>query len=249
MWLVRSLRVVCPVAIGVFSTMVAFNDGVAGHITVVGGSMRPTLNPNPNTDKGDRCLVYKWNYKPTRGDIVCVRSPNKPGGSVIKRIIGLEGDFVKVRTSTPLKMVQVPVGQVWLEGDNTAWSLDSNTYGPVPVNLIEGKAVCVTWAQDFPHSWSENRFFTKLATEDRPHRRATDKEFVDWLNRKKEFKRQKMERLCEVKWELKTREKSQQEEKEAEHKALEWERLRKPWEQFGDEFDLLFLDAKEKTNH
>lgn len=35
--------------------------------------MRPTLNPNPGTDKSDKCLIYKWNYKPQRGDVVCVR--------------------------------------------------------------------------------------------------------------------------------------------------------------------------------
>jgi inner membrane protease subunit 2 len=56
---------------------------------------------------------------------------------VIKRVVGLEGDFIKVRASAPLKIVHVPAGQVWLEGDNTAWSYDSNSYGPVPVNLIE----------------------------------------------------------------------------------------------------------------
>jgi inner membrane protease subunit 1 len=37
--------------------------------------------------------------------------------------------------------LQVPKGHVWLLGDNIDNSLDSRTYGPVPLGLILGR-VC-----------------------------------------------------------------------------------------------------------
>lgn len=37
------------------------------------------------------------------------------------------------------KMVCVPRGHVWLEGDNSENSIDSRTYGPVPMGLIKSR--------------------------------------------------------------------------------------------------------------
>lgn len=39
------------------------------------------------------------------------------------------------------KMILVPRGHVWLEGDNSENSIDSRTYGPVPMGLIQSRAV------------------------------------------------------------------------------------------------------------
>lgn len=36
MWLVQSLKVMTPVAVGVFSTLLCIHEEVVGHITVVG---------------------------------------------------------------------------------------------------------------------------------------------------------------------------------------------------------------------
>lgn len=40
------------------------------------------------------------------------------------------------------KMVFVPRGHVWLEGDNSENSIDSRYYGPVPMGLIQSRVVC-----------------------------------------------------------------------------------------------------------
>jgi hypothetical protein len=43
------------------------------------------------------------------------------------------------KEKVPQEMFVVPKGHVWLEGDNPSWSIDSRVYGPVPVNMVEGK--------------------------------------------------------------------------------------------------------------
>jgi mitochondrial inner membrane protease subunit 1 len=74
---------------------------------------------------------------------------------VLKRVIALEGDFVEVLSKeevngndifekgVSMKMLRVPKGHVWLEGDNRPWSRDSRHYGPVPRAMVEGKAFAV----------------------------------------------------------------------------------------------------------
>ena len=39
----------------------------------------------------------------------------------------------------------IPKGHVWMEGDNDPHSIDSRHYGPVPVNMIECRAVYRIW--------------------------------------------------------------------------------------------------------
>jgi inner membrane protease subunit 2 len=59
------------------------------------------------------------------------RSPNDPEKMLIKRVIGIEGDTVLTRSPYPFKTAVVPVGYIWVEGDDGFHSIDSNTYGPV----------------------------------------------------------------------------------------------------------------------
>ena len=137
------------------------------------------------------------------------------------------------------------LGQVWLEGDNTAYSHDSNSYGPVPVNLIEGKAVCVTW----PQEWNLSRFFSKLPTKDVPHRRATDKEFVEWTKQKREYKKHKMIQWCEERADTESREKKRREDAMREEKMKEYEARRKFWEQFINELEVVFIQEHASQPH
>jgi mitochondrial inner membrane protease subunit 1 len=91
------------------------------------------------------------------GDVVAAKSAWGPiGDEVLKRIVGLEGDFVEVSVKKDdglggeQKMLRVPKGHVWLEGDNKPWSLDSRHYGPVPRAMVYGKAVA---CKDARGSW------------------------------------------------------------------------------------------------
>jgi len=36
----------------------------------------------------------------------------------------------------------IPSGKMWLEGDNKGASLDSRSFGPVPIGLMEGIIFC-----------------------------------------------------------------------------------------------------------
>lgn len=88
-------------------------------VVVEGESMRPALAP------GDR-LVVVW--LPRRaalrpGAVVAAADPREPGRLLVKRVAALEPD-----------------GRVLLQGDNTAASTDSRTFGPVARGAVWGVA-------------------------------------------------------------------------------------------------------------
>jgi signal peptidase I len=106
---------------------------------VVGPSMAPTLQ------HGDLVLIDLWSYR-TRGP----RPPeiallDGPGGlPLVKRVVrgplppGRRiGDLVDpTRTREPL---------FWVEGDNREVSVDSRTFGPVPLARFRGRVVFRYW--------------------------------------------------------------------------------------------------------
>ncbi|TQS35101.1 hypothetical protein Golomagni_04488 [Golovinomyces magnicellulatus] len=120
-----------------------------GEITqVTGESMYPTLNANFNENlKKDICWIKKWRATDglKRGMVVTARNPLNPETLQVKRIAALEGDTVITRAPCPVSSIQIPVNHVWLEGDNkdASKTLDSNTYGPIPINLIQGKVTYI----------------------------------------------------------------------------------------------------------
>lgn len=80
---------------------------------------------------------------------VCVyvcgrRSPQSPKHVVVKRVVALENDMVET-LGYKQRLVVVPRGHVWVEGDNHLQSRDSNLYGPVPMGLLTGKMTYIIW--------------------------------------------------------------------------------------------------------
>jgi len=113
---------------------------------VSGPSMFPTFS-----GKGDVVVVdafSKWTGNIRKGDvIICVR-PVNPNESIIKRVAGVEDEYVLVypdREHADLRRVLVPRGHVWIQGDNPTHSLDSRQYGPVPLALVRGRVVAQLW--------------------------------------------------------------------------------------------------------
>jgi signal peptidase I len=130
------------------------------------GSMIPTLEIN------DRVLVNKFIYRftePSRGDIVVFESVDDPDTDLIKRVVGLPGDRVAVRSGRlvvngePQKeaftnkkfpdtsffaATTIPKNHVFVMGDNRANSQDSRVFGPLPKENIEGEAFLRFWPLD-----------------------------------------------------------------------------------------------------
>ncbi len=145
------------------------------------GSMRPTLL------EGDIILVNKFIYgakvpltsdkrlpkirEPKRGDVVVFIFPENPKKDFIKRLVGLPGDVVEIKSGSiyvndkplldPLfsqryyynrgdygqeaTKVTVPAGNYFMLGDNSASSQDSRYWGFVPAKNILGKAILIYW--------------------------------------------------------------------------------------------------------
>lgn len=94
-------------------------------IEIAGESMVPTLLP------GDFVLVDRRAYHgrvPRRGDIVIARDLRDASRLLVKRVARVDLH-----------------GMVWLEGDNGAASTDSRSFGPVPLENLEGRVVFRYW--------------------------------------------------------------------------------------------------------
>ena len=93
-------------------------------------SMTPALAP------GDWLLLdptpLRW---PRRGSIVVFREPDS-GILAIKRVAAGPGDRVRISAG----LLHLGPDEAWLLGDNTAVSLDSRRYGPVPLEALVGRA-------------------------------------------------------------------------------------------------------------
>ncbi|KIL70170.1 hypothetical protein M378DRAFT_607283 [Amanita muscaria Koide BX008] len=119
---------------------------------ISGRSMQqPTLNPDSSIWKDiaifDRITpLFMRPYQ--RGDIVTVRSPTDPERTLIKRIVALEGDIVETRPPCAEPEVEVPPGYIWIEGDESFRTNDSNLFGPVPLGLVESRLVFLVWPLD-----------------------------------------------------------------------------------------------------
>lgn len=138
---VKSLLIGIPVGI-------TFFDYVGYVARVEGVSMQPSLNPDNVTDY---VFLSRWNienYEITKGEIISCLSPKNRRQKIIKRVVGLEGDYVT--TERYSKQFKVPEGHCWIEGDNFKSSLDSHVFGAIPMGLIVAKAKFIVWP---PSRW------------------------------------------------------------------------------------------------
>jgi signal peptidase I len=144
---------------------------ITARIRVEGSSMEPTLH-DAELVVVNR-LAYRWT-EPVRGDIVIFRFPLDPERRFIKRIIGLPGEYVVIHDGQvtidgiPLDEPYIAApprysgewdiqpGQVFVLGDNRNNSSDSQTWGPLPLSQLIGRAILVYWPPPemglIPHS-------------------------------------------------------------------------------------------------
>ncbi|MEE9198965.1 MAG: signal peptidase I [Dehalococcoidia bacterium] len=122
----------------------------------------------PFYDKADGSRVHLFG-EPQRGDVVIVESPNPPPDRLIKRIVGIPGDTVEIRSGTlyinghPIEEpyvqgstsilcrngVEYPYDVLedsyFIMGDNRTHSNDSRCLGPISRSDIVGKAWMAYW--------------------------------------------------------------------------------------------------------
>jgi signal peptidase I len=134
-------------------------------VKVEGTSMMPGL-----TDQ-ERIFVNKYEYKLSpnnihRGDLIVFHYPKDPRESYIKRVVGVPGDSIEIRSGDVYvnaeKLVEpyvlpeyrdrdslqrevVPPDDYFVLGDHRNSSSDSRSWGFVDRPKIYGKAVLVYW--------------------------------------------------------------------------------------------------------
>ena len=130
---------------GVLPLVLTVSHTQGGIATIRGASMQPTLNDEEDRVWNDRVTVDRWSVHRAewrRGDVALLSSPHDRRKKLIKRVVGLEGDWIRARSG---ELIVVPRGKIWVEGDNNANSSDSNDFGAVPLALLDGIARSIVW--------------------------------------------------------------------------------------------------------
>ncbi len=160
-WRSWSRDLVVSFAIAVFIILFLYQP-----VRVEGTSMLPVLEDQ------DRLFINKFAYRFEdihRSDVVVFLYPHDHTKSYIKRVIALPGDDLQIdhgmvwvngvavkEPYVPAKYQDdrsqpemiVPPGEYFLMGDHRVISSDSRDFGPVPRQLIYGKAAFVYWPMD-----------------------------------------------------------------------------------------------------
>ena len=125
------------------------------------------LSMEPNFHDGQYLFVNKLVYMlrpPERGDVIVFIPPNNNSRDFIKRVIGLPGDRIEIRSGTvfingeelkeayPLNPASystgslvIPPDEYFVLGDNRNYSSDSHAWGTVSQKSIIGKAWISYW--------------------------------------------------------------------------------------------------------
>ena len=140
-------------------------------------SMTTTIVPGDRVF-GDK-VTYHFR-SPERGEVVTFADPLDKSVTFVKRCIAVAGDEVDIRDgslyvngelqeedyvlhrpSYPLIEADgvehieypyvIPEGTIWVMGDNRTNSNDSRYFGPVPIESVSSRGMCVFWPIEHAH--------------------------------------------------------------------------------------------------
>lgn len=139
---------------------------------VKGASMEPTF------DDHEYLIIDELSYRfraPSRGEVVVFRYPLDPRQYFIKRVVGMPGETVRVSDNAVVivnaehpegfaldesgylspdtvthgdRTVELGEGEYFVMGDNRGASLDSRTFGALPLKNIVGRVWIRGWPLD-----------------------------------------------------------------------------------------------------
>jgi len=169
---------------GAILIVLAIKAWVVNPYRIPSSSMEPSLHcarPAHGCEArfSDRVLANRFIYRftePERGDIVVFETPPAArtrcgaGGTFVKRLVGLPGERLELRSENGLSHVyvngrklaepyigpkrrdargpetfQIPQGQYFMMGDNRSQSCDSREWGTVPRANLIGKVFATYW--------------------------------------------------------------------------------------------------------
>ena len=169
---------------GAIAIVLAIKAWVVNPYRIPSSSMEPTLHcaaPASGCEArfSDRVLANRFIYRfrePERGDIVVFETPPAAkarcgaGGTFVKRLIGLPGEMLELRSRRGLTYVfidgkpldepyiqserrdtrapesfRIPQGQYFMMGDNRSQSCDSREWGTVSRDNLIGKVFATYW--------------------------------------------------------------------------------------------------------
>jgi signal peptidase I len=170
--------------VGAIAIVLAIKAWVVNPYRIPSSSMEPTLHcarPANGCEArfSDRVLANRFIYhfrEPRRGEIIVFETPPAArarcgaGGTFVKRLIGLPGERLELRTEGGFSFVyidgkkldepyirqgrrdsggpetfNIPAGQFFMMGDNRSQSCDSREWGTVPRKNLIGKVFATYW--------------------------------------------------------------------------------------------------------
>jgi signal peptidase I len=122
----------------------------------------------PNFQNGQRVVVLKAFYGIHRGDIIVFSSPEDPTKDLIKRVIGLPGERIRISAGKvyidgkklpesygpqhdarelgeTIREEKIPPDHYYVLGDNRPDSHDSRYFDAVPASSLKGRVVVRWW--------------------------------------------------------------------------------------------------------
>lgn len=163
-WWLAAVAAVAALAASAGMVVTAARRARLEPMLVQGESMRPTLVP------GQRIAVAPLDGAPPRGAVVVVRRPGPDGLEVVKRVVGLPGERVRL-VGERLEVDGREAGEPWLGrggaglprggeveldvalgpdeylvlGDHRAASTDGRSFGPVGRSQLVGEVRFAYW--------------------------------------------------------------------------------------------------------
>jgi signal peptidase I len=163
-------RAINPFRDAISLIVIAFLFSLFMQFILVQAFRIPSASMMNTLQVGDFVLANKfiyWFHPPQRYDVIVFMDPEEPRHYLIKRVIALPGETIKIKDnmvyiddkpipepylSDPTydqgsitSPTTIPEGQIFVMGDNRNVSRDSRFIGTIDISTVKGKAFAIFW--------------------------------------------------------------------------------------------------------